>query len=69
MPQARPFVQGHRAVLQGSESRWKAIGRLPNGRFVFVVFTFREVVGRRIIRPISARYMHRKEVLRYVQDN
>jgi len=51
----------------GTEARWRAIGRTEGGRAAFVVFTFREVGGERLIRPISARYMHTKERRRYEQ--
>jgi uncharacterized protein len=44
-----------------SEQRFIAIGRTAAGRPVFVAFCFRGAT----IRPISARYMHAKEVLRY----
>lgn len=44
-----------------SEQRFIAIGRTPAGRPVFVAFCFR---GERI-RPISARYMHAREIARY----
>ncbi len=45
-----------------SEERFKAIGRSDDGRWIFVVFTLRTRRGKRLIRPISARYMHKKEV-------
>jgi uncharacterized DUF497 family protein len=35
------------------------------GRFAFVAFTVRRKGGRKYIRPISARYMHRKEIEAY----
>lgn len=44
-----------------SERRFIAIGRCPAGRPVFVAFCFR---GERV-RPISARYMHAREIARY----
>jgi uncharacterized DUF497 family protein len=47
------------------EERIRAVGRAANGKFVFVVFTIRVRSGQQMIRPISARYMHRKEVRRY----
>ena len=50
------------------ERRWRAIGRTASGRPAFVVFTLRQVDGARLIRPISARYMHAKEVKRYEQE-
>ena len=49
------------------EIRQLAIGRTPTGRWLFVAFTFRRRRRgrRRLIRPISARYMHPKEVEHY----
>jgi uncharacterized DUF497 family protein len=47
------------------EARFNAVGMNPEGRRVFIVFTFRDRGGKRLIRPISARYMHRKEVNAY----
>lgn len=47
------------------EPRQRAIGRTEAGPYVFLVFVLR-VVGERLrIRPISARYMHEKEVAYY----
>jgi uncharacterized DUF497 family protein len=45
-----------------TETRFLAIGRDARGRHVFVAFTFRARGGLRLIRPISARWMHAKEV-------
>jgi uncharacterized protein len=36
---------------------------------VFIVFTFRRKGDEVLIRPISARYMHRKEVEAYEKEN
>lgn len=48
------------------ENRYHAIGRNQHGRYIFIVFTLRTGAGgNRLIRPISARFMHRKEVERY----
>lgn len=47
------------------EARLKAIGQAPEGRMVFLVFTERRRGGRLLIRPISTRYMHAKEVRAY----
>lgn len=44
------------------EARMRAVGRALDGRYVFLVFTLRERDGWRLIRPISARYMHQREV-------
>ena len=48
-----------------AEERFRAIGRTVRGRHVFVVFTLRLRDGDVFIRPISARYMHQKEVEHY----
>ena len=47
------------------ESRFFAIGRGPRGRPMIVAFTFRVRAGLRLIRPVSARYMHAKEAEKY----
>lgn len=47
------------------EERFKAIGTTGEGRYVFIVFTLRDRDGETLIRPISARPMHRKEVDHY----
>ena len=47
------------------EDRFRAVGRTQNGRYVFVVFTFRMRLERHVIRPISARFMHAKEIAAY----
>jgi uncharacterized DUF497 family protein len=48
-----------------AEDRFIAVGRNAQGRALFVAFTFRTRDGKRLIRPVSARYMHRKEVASY----
>jgi len=48
-----------------AEQRFQAIGTTRQGRYVFIVFVLRESEGSTFIRPISARYMHRKEVRYY----
>ena len=47
------------------EDRFIAVGRSLKGRPMFVAFTTREKDGERFIRPVSARYMHKKESERY----
>ncbi|MGO9057922.1 MAG: BrnT family toxin [Candidatus Binataceae bacterium] len=42
------------------ESRYLAVGRTKAGRYTFVVFTPRRTTGGLLLRPISARYMHRR---------
>jgi uncharacterized DUF497 family protein len=48
-----------------AEERFKAIGRTAVGRHILVVFTLRRRGGGVFIRPISARYMHGKEIKHY----
>jgi len=57
------------AAHSQQEQRFRAIGRTRAGRAVFVVFTLRHIEGEVLIRPISARYMHTKEVQAYEKDN
>ena len=51
----------------GAEVRLMAIGRGDGPRPIFVAFTIRRIDGESFIRPISARYMHRKEIEHYEQ--
>ncbi len=48
-----------------AETRFRAIGPSDSGRHIFVAFTVRTRAESLLIRPISARYMHRKEVHHY----
>ena len=48
----------------GTEQRFIAIGRTSEGRPVFIAYCWRGPN----LRPISARYMHEREVARYEQD-
>lgn len=47
------------------EPRMRVIGRTKAGRYVFLVFMFRLIDGQTFIRPISARYMHQREIDHY----
>ena len=47
------------------EERFLAVGRTSAGRPLFVAFTLRTKNRRRLIRPVTARYMHEKEVTAY----
>jgi uncharacterized protein len=56
------------SVHSNAEERFKAIGKSINGRFVYVNFVFRKTQnGETLIRPISARFMHQKEIYQYGQ--
>ena len=50
------------------EDRLIAVGRIA-GRPVFVAFTIRLKDKRRYIRPVTARFMHAKEVAAYEQES
>lgn len=49
------------------ERRFRAVGRNEQGRALFVVFTLRRRGIDVLIRPISARYMHKKEADHYAE--
>jgi uncharacterized DUF497 family protein len=51
-----------------SEERFKAIGKSDGGRWIFLVFTLRTQRGKRLVRPIGARFMHKKEVEHYQKE-
>ena len=64
---SRPRVASdlkHSAV----EDRFVAVGRNAQGRPMFVVFTLRQVESSTLIRPLSARYMHRREIESYEEE-
>ena len=48
-----------------AEARYVGIGRSTSGRHLLIAFTYREIDMLRLIRPISARFMHAKEVRHY----
>ena len=50
------------------EDRFIAVGRVT-GRPVFVAFTIRVKDKRRFIRPVTARFMHAKEVAAYEEES
>lgn len=51
------------------EQRWLGIGRASEtGRWVFLVFTARSSDRLTLVRPVSARYMHDKEIEKYVRQ-
>lgn len=65
----RPLLLVPDEAHSHEEQRLRAIGKTARGRSVFLVFTIRERGGERLIRPISARYMHKKEVASYETEN
>jgi hypothetical protein len=65
----RPHAIRVDAEHSKSEERLRAIGKTAAGRYVFLVFTIRERDDGHYIRPISARYMHKKEIEYYEKEN
>lgn len=66
------FLDGAPLVLpdqrhSASERRLLAIGRTTKGRHLYVVFTLRQAGELVRLRPISARYMHGKEIETYAE--
>lgn len=61
-----PMVQPDRRPVT-EETRFNAVGLTGDGRHLFIVFTFRTHGSSILLRPISARYMHRTEIDRYEQ--
>jgi uncharacterized protein len=53
------------AAHSKAEIRYLGIGQTATCRYVFIAFTVRDHEAKRLIRPISARYMHAKEVKHY----
>lgn len=50
-----------------TEDRMIAVGRTAAGRPLFVAFTLRSAARGQLIRAISARFMHAKEIRAYEQ--
>jgi uncharacterized protein len=65
----RPLAILPDAAHSQRERRLRAIGRTDKGRGVFIVFTLRRGGDELLIRPISARYMHKKEIEAYEKEN
>ena len=61
---SRPLI-GPDLKHSDEETRFQAVGRTTVGRPVIVTFTWRISGPERLIRPVSARYMHQKEVEAY----
>ena len=59
---------GQDAAHSASEQRFRAMATTSRGRWVFLAFTWRVKNGRRLVRPISARYMHKKETAAHEKE-
>jgi uncharacterized DUF497 family protein len=66
---SRPIVVLPDEKHSKSEERLRAIGRDEDGRHIFIVFTVRSRGRESVIRPISAPYMHAKEIAHYEKEN
>jgi uncharacterized DUF497 family protein len=66
---ARPLAIIPSTTDSHEEHRFCAVGQTGNGRRVFLVFTLRSRGDRQLIRPISSRYMHKKEIESYEKEN
>ena len=66
---ARPLAILPDAAHSQRERRLHAIGRTDKGRGVFLVFTLRRKGDELLIRPISASYMHKREIDAYEKEN
>ncbi len=68
---ARPLAILPDAARSQRENRFRAIGRTEKGRGVFIIFTLRRKGKSEdlLIRPISARYMHKKEIDAFEKEN
>jgi uncharacterized protein len=66
---ARPLAILPDAGHSLRENRFRAIGRTDKGRGVFIIFTLRRKSEELLIRPISARYMHKKEIDAFEKEN
>ena len=64
----RPIAVFPDPAHSDSEERFIAIGKNSEGRSIFLVFTLRNRKGQKLIRPISARYMHQKEIGHYEKE-
>lgn len=63
------FVNGPRVAPapkhSAHEDRLIAVGKTGTERTLFVAFTMRTKEGRPLIRPVTARYMHAREIAVY----
>lgn len=64
----RPFSIFDDPFDSSNERRYRAIGQDNEERYIFIVFCLRSQAGITLLRPISARYMHVKEIRHYEQQ-
>jgi hypothetical protein len=66
---SRDFAISPDEAHSETECRFQAIGKTEGEKYLFIIFTLRQQEGDTLIRPISARYMHKKEVDAYEEEN
>jgi uncharacterized protein len=66
--QNEDFVFAPDIAHSKSEQRFRAVGSNRIGRMIFLVFTFRRREASVLVRVISARYMHKKEIEEYEEE-
>lgn len=60
------FFVGYDVKHSLREERYLAIGpSIVKDRYIFVAFTLRRISDELALRPITARYMHQKEIKKY----
>jgi uncharacterized DUF497 family protein len=64
--QNAPFVFPDQKHSTQTETRFLVIGMTGDQRMAFVAFTLRKKNDQTYIRPISARYMHDKEIQKFL---
>jgi uncharacterized protein len=64
----RPLAIFPDPAHSGEEERFIAIGKTDDGRGVFISFTLRKSDEGMLLRPITARYMHKKEIDHYEKE-
>lgn len=64
----KPYIRVNSNHLT-EEERFHAVGITKEGRHAFIVFTIRTVQAGKLIRPISARPMHQKEIDHYEKQS
>ncbi len=68
LPRGSFFLNLMAVTHSQGEDRFIGIGKTTQGRSVFIAFTLRTHSDDVLIRPISARYMHQKEVEHYEKE-
>ena len=63
-----PFGLHPDLAHSADETRFRAIGSVESGCWIFCVITFRQMGSWTLLRPISARFMHAREIAYYEEE-